>query len=223
MRILHVWCQSGVASILAKYQRRLGHASVVIKRRGYDKYGIDKYYSVNLFRGSSPKFYLHIIKIQRHFDVIHIHSLWKLLPFIVKPKVMHFHGSDLRNMKLSTLFLIRRMKTKMLVSTPDLLNLLPKAEWLPNPIDIELFHPDGEKKHSFLPIPYEKMPSHLRSLDVYFENKPWFLSKSSLEALACGTKVVWNGLQINPPLSPLYHPLDVAKRTIEIYEEVMKE
>lgn len=34
MKILHVWDQAGVASILAKYQKKLGHDSEVIRREG---------------------------------------------------------------------------------------------------------------------------------------------------------------------------------------------
>jgi len=31
LRILHVWCQAGVAALMAKYQRRLGHTAHVVK------------------------------------------------------------------------------------------------------------------------------------------------------------------------------------------------
>lgn len=41
MRILHVWNQAGVASIIAKYQILRGDDSRVIKISSADKYGIN--------------------------------------------------------------------------------------------------------------------------------------------------------------------------------------
>jgi hypothetical protein len=44
MRIIHTWDQAGVAYILDKYQRLLGHETAVIRAIDHDKYGIDAFY-----------------------------------------------------------------------------------------------------------------------------------------------------------------------------------
>ena len=46
MRILHVWDHSGVSGVMAKYQRQLNHLVEVVKRKGYDKYGIGEFYEI---------------------------------------------------------------------------------------------------------------------------------------------------------------------------------
>ena len=225
MRILHVWNQSGVASILAKYQRKLGHTVEVVKRDGFDPYGIEQFYGTTIYRGGALGFYRYILKKARSYDVIHIHSLWKIAPLIRKPTVLHFHGSELRSMNPLALAMIKRLSAKLLVSTPDLLNLLPNAEWLPNPVDTELFRPRNPPKAKLKPpVPYRDMPSYLLQQDVYRETThPWCVPKTALEALALNIPVEWNGLTIQPPLPSIHDPMCVARRTIRIYEMILDE
>jgi glycosyltransferase involved in cell wall biosynthesis len=56
---------------------------------------------------------------------------------------------------------------KVLVSTPDLLEILPNATWLPNPIDTERFKPlklhDGNKVLYF-PHLYENLTEELKGI-----------------------------------------------------------
>lgn len=226
MRILHVWSQAGVSSILAKYQNRLGHFSEVIKRKGYDPYDIDKYYETTIYEGSSIGFYQYAKKRSKEFDIIHIHSQVKTLGFIDRKAhtVLHFHGSDIRNRGFSGSiqnWLAKRLANKVLVSTPDLLSAIPKAEWLPTPIDTEMFNSKVKQQKQTPPIKYENLPSHLRSLGIHEQNKVWALSKLSLEALACGVPIKWNGLIIDCELPDIHKPENVAKRTIEIYEKLL--
>jgi len=49
-KILHVWDQAGVACVLAKYQRRLGHDVKVIKRAGFDKFKIYSFHGEREFK-----------------------------------------------------------------------------------------------------------------------------------------------------------------------------
>ena len=223
MRILHIWDQAGVAAILAKYQRKLEHETEVIKRFGFDKYGIDKYYESTLFHGSNLSFYLYAIKRSEELDVVHIHSLVKIVPFIRKPKVLHFHGSDLRNHRNSLMnYLACKSADKVLVSTPDLLSVLPKAEWLPNPVDTSLFHPvkPYQNKNDNDVTPYPFMPCTLCSMERYVQHKPWSLTTTSLQALACGIPVFWNGLTLHCSLPIRHKPEVAAERTIQIYQEI---
>lgn len=233
MRILHVWDQSGVASILAKYQRRLGHESIVIKRKGFDKYGIMQRYPCLLFKGSAKEFYTFVLSHSTKYDIAHVHSLYNIVPLLKlrrrMPIVMHFHGSEVRGKRFNLLFeLVVRFADKVLVSTPDLLSLLPEAEWLPNPVDTELFHPHVKNAPELAKmmtyadgIPYHLMPSHLKAKGRHEERKSWGIRKTSLEALAVGTPVIWNGLEIMPKLPEIHRPENVVSRTLEIYNEVL--
>jgi len=224
MKILHVWNQAGVASILAKYQNKLGCEAHVIKRVGYDKYGIEKYYGTNEVNCSPRNFYSYLKKITRAYDIIHLHSQVKALPFLPKKRVvLHFHGTELRQMSLLNKMVLKCFSPqKILVSTPDLLCLQPKAEYLPNPVDTELFFPRKlRKKTKFkFPLPYLKMPFYLSTLNKYKECKAWYISKTALESLACDVPVEWNGLTINPPLPKQNNPMNVAKKILQIYMEL---
>jgi glycosyltransferase involved in cell wall biosynthesis len=77
-----------------------------------------------------------------------------------KPLIGHAHGSDLRTVLNHTVWsrtVRHNLKhcNKIIVSTPDVLNIAKRyredAEYLPNPVDAELFHPKptvhkGKKK-----------------------------------------------------------------------------
>lgn len=224
MKILHVWNQAGVASILAKYQRKLGHEAEVIKREGFDRYGIEEFYGTTIYRGSAIGFYRYAINRSKSFDVIHIHSLIKLVPFIRKPFVLHLHGSELRNVGIKEKILLKCVSSdKVLVSTPDLLCILPKATWLPNPVDTEHFYPRKPKSLKLkLPVSYDLMPDYLLHQEIYVGTHPWCICKTSLEALACGITVKWNELNIKPPLPEQHKPERVVEKTIKIYEAILR-
>lgn len=102
LNILHVWDQSGVACILSKYQNKLGHQSVVLRRSNYDPYGIYKYYD-NLVEFAEEKDFFDLcLDRAKKADIIHIHSRADVLLHLRKKLgtklkvIMHFHGSDLR-------------------------------------------------------------------------------------------------------------------------------
>jgi len=247
MKILHIWDVGGVAAILAKFQRKLDHKAVVITRAGMDAFKIHQFYDVRLHKSSALSFYRFTIGEAKKYDVVHIHSLTKIVPFINKPKVLHFHGSDIANTKILSLiqnYIAKKLVDKILLSTPDLLRFVPDAEWLPNPVDTDHFYSRETRKPEFASkeliftfggypcayklegtdhsIPYEDMPDYLLSKKSYVESKAFALSKVSFEALACGIPVIWNGLKLQPPMPSQHDGLNVAKRTIEIYEELLK-
>lgn len=61
--------------------------------------------------------------------------------FSGKPYIVHCHGSDIRwGINWLQKKCLNNSKV-VLVSTPDLLNILPHAIWLPNPIDTKRFKP----------------------------------------------------------------------------------
>ena len=105
MNIIHVWDQSGVACILAKYQNKLGHNAKVLRRDNYDPYGIYEFYNDIVDFVDEKSFLEFCLKQARGADVLHIHSRTDAL-FYLKKKlenkikiIMHFHGSDLRGIK----------------------------------------------------------------------------------------------------------------------------
>jgi hypothetical protein len=199
--------------------------------------------------------------IARKFDVIHVHNnqwlLWLLIPF--KNRVLEFHGTDLRQKpargkqaKYNRLFLrIFRKKVTCIVSTLDLLNELPSATWLPNPVDSRFIinnkiHPKRKKPFSavYFPkwydstkkakkeaanrgwnltivdnkVPYGQMPKFLSKFDYIIDQSTIpSLSKTALEALAAGCKVLGYDRKIHEGL-PNYHvPLNAAYTSLIIY------
>ncbi|HIE18236.1 TPA: hypothetical protein EYP75_00775, partial [Candidatus Bathyarchaeota archaeon] len=96
MKILHVWNQAGVASVLAKYQRKQGHIADVIKRAGFDDYGIEKYYGTEIYQGQPFDFYRYAAKKSSEYDVVHIDGA-VLLPLssLIPEDVPSSHGKKL--------------------------------------------------------------------------------------------------------------------------------
>ena len=291
VKILHVHDQAGVACVLAKYQRKLGHEVEVAIRDGFDGYGVQKFYGVHPVTPKVPQlkqlsflgkvvrysfrqfttlmFYVYILVYSRKFDVVHIHSCWVASFFVFKPKVVEFHGDDIRgfpSMKLkvdrvATDFFVEHWKGKIkfLVSTPDLLADLPEAELLPNPVDLDHFNrtasQNGKSVYFFnwhesdtsrvfhlayeaqlFPlegtlimnraddafVEYSELPRFLSCFEFLIDREGIHsLSKTALEALAQGLKVVdWKDRVID--FFPEEHnPHMVANQTVSIYQEAM--
>ncbi len=120
MNILHVWDQSGVACILAKYQNRLGHNAKVVRRVNYDPYGIYEFYKDVVEFVDENDYLEFCLKYARKSDIVHIHSRTDVLFYLQKklekkPKMfIHFHGSDLRGIK-------RNYSTQKIASIPRLI------------------------------------------------------------------------------------------------------
>jgi glycosyltransferase involved in cell wall biosynthesis len=164
MNILHVWDQAGVACILAKYQRRLGHNVSILKRKGYDPFDIFTFYKETLYDLDGKKFINFVIEESKNFDIIHIHSLYKIVPQIRKKYkdkiiIIHYHGSELRNGLIdhSLHKLIEEVDKKSnlaFLATPDLIKYeSEKRMYIENPVDMEHFKPmiqDKQNEDTFL-------------------------------------------------------------------------
>ncbi|MGD0177133.1 MAG: hypothetical protein ABSC50_09955 [Candidatus Bathyarchaeia archaeon] len=142
--IIHVGNTAGVASTLAKYQRKLGHSATVVVRQQHP-FGFEEEYEPSLYRP--------ILRFARA-DVVHYHSPpWitsmlngrirspdvALMRAIGKKVIFHYHGSEVRGRHVKPAF-------ASIVSTPDLLEWVADAKWIPNPVDFEMFKPT-EVKH----------------------------------------------------------------------------
>lgn len=130
MRIAHINNVSGIASIIAEYQRKKQqHKSDVFV---FNKI-IHKQFGGIMINYWSPLSVWNLMQnLQKNYDIWHYHypygSLKKRIEKRNKGKIYlkHYHGDDIRG-KLD--------EDYCLVSTPDLLQYTPNGKWLPNPID----------------------------------------------------------------------------------------
>lgn len=148
LKVLHVWNVAGVASILATYLRRRGIYANVITRHGFDPYGFSEAYPdvTTTYSVRARRFYTMVVQQASDYDIIHIHTLDEMAPLVKlcrwKPVVLHYHGSDIRSQGASLKKRVFQWFTnRILVSTPDLLEDIPSATYLPNPVDTNLFYP----------------------------------------------------------------------------------
>ena len=145
-KILHVWNTAGVASVIAKFtDRKFMTESAVIARQAADRVGLTSY--GRAFPDGPTKFFARTLLMARMFDVVHVHSLDRVVPWVKrlygKPVVLHYHGTDIEG----------RWEEKsgrwkkadyLAVSTPNLLEGGPKrAVHVPNPVDTDLFAPSS--------------------------------------------------------------------------------
>lgn len=144
VKILHVWDLSGVACTIAKNQRKLGHDSDVIKRAGFDRFGIMDFYEQKTIKTWYGNKFLKIAsKEAENYDVIHIHDLIRLVPIIRKkyPRkkiILQYHGSVLRNNSPEQRKDAEEKADKIFVSTPDLTKYVD-GTYVPNPVDTDHF------------------------------------------------------------------------------------
>lgn len=150
MRIAEINDIASVASDLARGLRARGHEVTVIRPR--------------LFGGRLPWMVKPVVAPVRgvewaqiihkihdgNFDIVHIHYAYLgMLGVLGKfPYILHCHGSDVREITPFTRPMIQRAlrgAEKVYYATPDLaayvLARRPDAEFLPNPVDGELFRP----------------------------------------------------------------------------------
>ena len=261
MKVLHATNVAGVASLLVQGLRRTGIEADLMVR----KPSRVRFLHETVLDAPWPVFWLRILKKSQGYDVLHIHSLaywisFNIHIFALKTSraklVVHLHGTELRSSH-------NRMPTKValqicdrvLVSTPDLLSLYPKAVWLPNPIDPvfkplknpqrrgkalyfrKWYEPEMEKIVQMncedmgleltiqgKLIPYSEMPNFLNQFEVLFDRfSISSLSKTALEALACGCKVIgWNGMITDRERILETHNLEnVAGKLLKIYREIL--
>jgi hypothetical protein len=268
-RILHIWNTAGVPSILAKFMdRNFSTQSWVITRKAFDPWGLTVFGETLNMGGS--QFVLHALRRIHKYNLVHIHSLDKLVPWVKRlyPKksvVIHYHGTDVRGRWL-TRQKYWKQADLLLVSTSDLLEGAPKqAIWLPNPIDTDLFYARAKVRrvnHAFHtsygvddlaqkiakkyklqltiqdrvtnPISYTEMGEVLSRYEYYIDikcvdsprspGKPLVIkdqSKTGLEALASGCKVIsWDDKVISS-LPEKHYPKTVVSTLWKHYQEIL--
>lgn len=176
MKIAHINNTSGIASIIAKEQKKNGHEVDIFV---FNKI-IHSQFGGNMINYKSPFARWNLFKKIKEYEVWHYHypygSLKRSLEKRNKDKVYlkHYHGGDLRG-KYDYDF--------CLVSTPDLLQYSPNGKWLPTPIET------GEMNEEIFSSPQrnemiQKDRCQLRVAHYpYYENFPStdYYSKTLLE------------------------------------------
>ncbi len=267
--VLHVWNTAGVASIIAKYQKKiLGWRTWVITRKKYDPYGLTLYGEA--CSCGKYSFYLKTLVKSTGYHIIHVHSrdeylrLKPLYRIMGKCVILHYHGSDIRG-KWRSREGVWRKADRVIVATQDLYMEAVEegygsyVDYVPNPVDTEIFKPMAHilrkentalfiynphnpklaaslewarmisEKHglrliihnvSKRPMKYTEMPYLLNRYEYFIDHSyVKALSKTALEALACGAKVIrWDG-SIVEGLPPEHRPENVIERISEIYEK----
>lgn len=145
MNILHIWDQAGVACILAKHHRRMGHRVRILKRAGYDRFGISEFYGEPLLDMDGKAFLKYAMKEAADYDVVHVHTIYKIMPdlrkkYRDKKLVLHYHGSEARDRQGGPLRAEAESKANaVLGSTADLKDFAGGIVHVPNPVDTEHF------------------------------------------------------------------------------------
>ncbi len=145
MNILHIWDQAGVACILAKHHRRMGHRVRILKRAGYDPFGISQFYGEPLLDMDGKAFLKYAMKEVAGYDVVHVHTVYKIIPglrkkYRDKKLVLHYHGSEARERQGDPLQAEAESKADAVVgSTADLKDFAGNIVQVPNPVDTEHF------------------------------------------------------------------------------------
>lgn len=161
MKILHLWNLADVAFVLKKYQENIyGHKVSIFKKSGFDPYRIGQFYNhkdyIPKIFGTKEYYFLSILKSMVP-EVIHINGLFEIIPYIkrLRPSakiIFEYHGTahvqkikPFKN-KLSSLI------DKEVVCSPDLLDFVPNAELIVNPINTEHFKQKKLKNEKYFMI-----------------------------------------------------------------------
>ena len=217
MRVLYCWDTAGISSIINRYMgQAYDHTGTVVMRRSHDPYGISAYYSppcrlVGKGRAEARTFYLSTVVASPRQDILHIcagikHvvSLFKKISMGGKV-VLHYHGSDVRDVQYESRMDIERHADHILVATPDLLDYKYGMEptYLPNPVDTGLFSPgvipDNNRGIVFMKPGQKPEPTLQRLRDLGFGDIEWDLATRTFDANVMATVPETRFLQLGRP------------------------
>ncbi len=140
MRVIQLNNIAGVPVNLNRALTTIGVRSKVVVFRDERGYGFDENLDVDRFPRPYQPIYRFgkLMKTYLSYDIYHYHSSSfvtgyvdaPLLKLIGKKLVYHHHGSDIRGKGVP---LLSKFANARYISTPDLFDWAPDAEWLPNP------------------------------------------------------------------------------------------
>jgi|SRR6185437_3812956 len=177
MKILHIGDRSGVAFNLAILSKQNGYEVHVVFRPAHDKLEIWKNYQsvAEPHFERTMKFLFNALIMAKKFDIIHSH-IDIIIPFlrILYPRkqiICHYHGSDLRYRTTVRTKFISLFTKKIAISTPDLLEYVPKSKttFIPNVINDDFFTDklDDREQTIFLPITLRKDKNYMFNLESW--------------------------------------------------------
>lgn len=178
MRILHVWDQAATASVIAKWQKMIGHETAVIKNKKHDDLKMTGYYG-GIIVGNKYLFVLKALLLARNFEIIHLHDAWfMVVPLRIlypdKKIIMHYHGSLVRQELQGKKRRLKweRLVDQIIVSTPDLLEFdySKKPHHVSNPVDTDLFKKHANLSNNTALISLKKNQSARRTLSELLKN-----------------------------------------------------
>jgi hypothetical protein len=123
----------------------MGHKIRILKRAGYDPFRISQFYNEPLLDLDGKAFLKYAIKEAAEYDVVHVHTLYKIIPELRKKYrdkrlVLHYHGSEVRDRQSDLVRVEAEDKADTVIgSTADLRDLVHDMIYVPNPVDIEHF------------------------------------------------------------------------------------
>ncbi len=179
MKILHLNNPAQVATNLVKAQKELGVDATlaVTSTKGWHT-NFD--HNLSKVDTSSIKGKIDVGKklydLIKECDILHYHGqavshgyrdlvMWSGI--MGKPVVLHHHGSEIRN-KDYPKFANELVKYRY-VSTPDLLEFVPDAEWLPNPVDVQdlkYSEPDISGPLKILHAPTDRQVKNTEAVEI---------------------------------------------------------
>ena len=192
IRVLQLGDICNVPWLLSRSLEKMGVQSTVVtfrEHRFHNKFDVnldvDRYPRV-----LQPAYRLkYLLKHMREYDVFHMHAA-SFLPFYAdapllkaagKKIVYHFHGHDVYKRtfhregytvdKKGAGFLTKFADWKF-VSTPDMLDAVPDAQWLPNPVDAsewKLAKPAVRKKRGSITVFHAPTDRNKKGTDFVVE------------------------------------------------------
>ena len=143
--------------MLGKHHRRMGHSVRILKRAGYDPFGISQFYNELMVNMDGKTFLKYAIKEANNYDIVHVHTLYKIIPelrkkYKEKKLVLHYHGSEARGGQADAVRVEAESKANIVIcSTADLKEFVSESMvHIPNPVDTEHFTQcDGCKDGAF--------------------------------------------------------------------------
>ena len=198
MRVLHLNNPAQVATNLIEAQRSLGIESslVVTSTKGWHS-NFDHNLSdidTNHVKGKlevGKKLY----NLIKECDILHYHGqavsagyrdLFMWSGIMDKPVVLHHHGSEVRNKEYPEF--ANNLVRYRYVSTPDLLEFVPDAEWLPNPVNLDNLEYSPPKLTGPLRILHAPTDREVKNTSVVIDS----ISKVESEGLDVELNIVEN-------------------------------
>ena len=149
--------------------------SDVITRASHDLFGYTEYYDGTPLDMTSNEFKKYAIQLSASYDVIHVHSAFKLCKELRegnprKKIILHHHGTDLSQTPFLYLLTFYKYVDEIITSTPDISKILDdkgvKNTLILNPVDTDIFKPDNQPKAKALYLSTRHIDTD-KALDFY--------------------------------------------------------